>query len=505
MSRRARKRSGNAGRGWLGPVSAIVAVLGVILPVGSYLMLRSYLHSDGFRKFLSAAVSRSAGVEGEFSAFRWDGLAVDTDGFAGEGGRRLASLRAEGLHTEVGFGGVKRGVWELKGTSVRKLEVEIDATRESEEAKTEDEKKVPVEEKARPKRWYPSEVELKDIEIGNADVSVKLKEGRMARVEGLSLRSPQGGSNRERKVTVDAGRLEMPGGLVPEMEIRKVEARYKEGMLFVTSAKAAVGGAGILEGTGEWNMDDRTYAFEGTVSGVPCDRLVNESWAKRLEGTVSSDFTVQGKGGETEARGSLVGNDVVMTALPVLDVLAAYVDTRRFRVLEFNEAKADWAWRRNETKLTGIVLSSEGLVRLEGELAIREGILDGRFRLGVVPGVLAGIPGAETDVFLPGERGLCWTELRISGTADDPKEDLSERLIAAAGIRMFDQLPGGDKVLKFSQSLLGGDTPEETIRRGLDVIEKGEDVVREAKDLLESNKDLLKGIFGGEEKRKLQK
>ena len=33
----------------------------------------------------------------------------------------------------------------------------------------------------------------------------------------------------------------------------------------------------------------------------------------------------------------------------------------------------------------------------------------GRFRLGLAPGTLSTIPGAETDVFLPGERGLLWT------------------------------------------------------------------------------------------------
>src|SRR5690606_32272100 len=94
------------------------------------------------------------------------------------------------------------------------------------------------------------------------------------------------------------------------------------------------------------------------------------------------------------------------------------------------------------------------------------------FRLGIAPGTLSSIPGAETDVFVPGEKGLLWTDVRVTGAKDDPKEDLTERLIAAAGLRMFEELPGsGQKVLKFSKSLLG-ESPEETVLKGVEAIGK---------------------------------
>src|SRR5690606_35931494 len=115
-------------------------------------------------------------------------------------------------------------------------------------------------------------------------------------------------------------------------------------------------------------------------------------------------------------------------------------------------------WTRNGMEFTNIVLSSEGLVRLEGNLSVKGDRLEGTFQLGVAQSVLARIPGAEADVFVAGEKGLMWTPVKISGTRDDPKEDLTERLIAAAGVRMFESLPGGEKVFRFSQSILGGDT-----------------------------------------------
>ncbi len=118
------------------------------------------------------------------------------------------------------------------------------------------------------------------------------------------------------------------------------------------------------------------------------------------------------------------------------------------------------------------------------------GELDGTFRLGLAPGTLATIPGAETDVFLAGERGLVWAPLRITGTLDDPKEDLTDRLIAAAGQRMFEVIPEtGEKVIKFTRSLLG-DSPSKTVDKGVKIIEEGSKTVREVSGILD-------GILGG--------
>jgi len=154
-------------------------------------------------------------------------------------------------------------------------------------------------------------------------------------------------------------------------------------------------------------------------------------------------------------------------------------------VLTLSEAHTRWQWKKDEISLTELVLASEGLVRLEGGIDIRGKRIDGVFRLGLAPGTLATIPGAETDVFVAGERGLLWTTLRITGTLNDPKEDLTDRLIAAAGLRMFDQIPEtGEKVIKFSQAVLG-DHSSKTIEKGVKILEKGSKTVREVSGILD--------------------
>jgi hypothetical protein len=118
-------------------------------------------------------------------------------------------------------------------------------------------------------------------------------------------------------------------------------------------------------------------------------------------------------------------------------------------------------------------------------IQIRGNQLDGSFRLGIAPGTLATIPGAESEVFVPGERGLLWTSLRITGTVDNPKEDLTDRLVAAAGIRMFEQLPkSGERVIKFAQSILGGSSPTAG-EDSAEANEQSEKVIKEVNGLLQ--------------------
>jgi hypothetical protein len=473
---------------WFGRAVIVLVVSGLVIMGGTYLTLRSYLHSEGFRKFLSTKVSRAAGVEGAFSVFRWDGLAAETDSFSGIGAGRLAHLRADRLHTEIGFGGVSRGVWELKDTRVRRLEAQIVAARDPEDKET-PKVDAPVTKKERPKRWYPDKVELRGIDIAEANIRATLEDGDVFQLEGISVTVESGKNRGSYSGEIRGGTLRLPGEFVPPISIGRVKARHQEGVLFITAADATLWDGGRLQASGEWDRNSRSHAFEGDLNDVGLDQLVRENWAKRITGKVSTDFAVVGAaGGTTEASGSLRITDGKLAALPVLDVLAAYADTRRFREFDLTEGRASWKLKGDTISLSNIAVASEGLITIQGRLDIHDEELDGELRVGLAPALLSIIPGAEQMIFTSSEGGMLWTRVKITGTVDDPKEDLSERLIAAAGLRIIDELPGGDKVLKYSKRYLG-ENPEEAIRKGIDTFEEAEKAVRETRDI-------LKGIFG---------
>ncbi len=483
MSRRSRRNNSTAEGNWFGKI-IVGLVLATLLAAGvGYAVLRNYLHSDSFRKFLSVEVSDAAGVTGEFALFRWEGLALETDSFEAKGSGFVSSLRADELHSEVGFGGVGRGVWEIKGSSLKRLEVSIDATKTAGQNLAE--KNQWETRKATPKAsWLPRDADLQGLDVGEVSVNAGLEEG-PATASGMKLHVEPGGSKNVYRGEVRGGTIHLPFKILPEIRLDRLRLRYQSQQIFLTDASVSVCKGGRIEGTGEWDMESRQYTLEGSASGLTCEDIFSETWAKRFTGDVASSFSIDNSSGSLTARGKLTIKGGVITALPMLDALAAYADTRRFRVLNLNEAHTDWRWKKGELALTNFVLSSDGLVRLEGSLTLQGRNLDGVFRLGLAPGTLATIPGAETDVFIAGERGLLWTPLRITGTLDDPKEDLTDRLINAAGMRMFDQIPEtGEKVIKFTRSVLGDDS-NKALDKGAKIIEKGTGIIFNAGGILD--------------------
>jgi hypothetical protein len=489
MSRRSRRGKPAGQRRWVGKVVVALLVVAAVGLIGGYGAVRGYLHSEGFRKFLSAEAGAAAGVSGEFAPFHWDGLAVDTDSFVATGEGLLAEVRADGLHTEIGLGGLKRGVWEVRGSSVRRLEVTVDATRKREESATEEvRRKEKSEARSSRPSWLPSEVELEGMDLRSVAAKVILQQGE-ASVSGMSVTAELAGKRGAYRGEIEGGKVRLPFDFVPEVRLERALLRYQDKQVFLTRATAGMWQDARVEAAGEWDMERRNYSLQGEATRIRCEDLLREDWSRRVTGEIRSDFTLGNHAGELTASGKLVLEDGVLTALPVLDALAAYADTRRFRVLALNEAHTRWSWKKGELRLSEMVLSAEGLVRLEGGIVIRGENVDGVFRLGLAPGTLSRIPGAETDVFVRGERGLLWAPLRITGTLDDPQEDLTDRLVEAAGMRMFEVIPEtGDKVIKFTRGVIG-EIPEETldkgIRKGVEIIDKGGKTVREVSGILD--------------------
>ena len=472
MSRRSRRRRAAAGKqarqGWLGKLALGLILLGLVGAAIVYASVRSYLHSDEFRKFLSVKTSEAVGVDGEFTPLRWDGLAVDTDAFDASGNGVIRNLRVDGLHTEVSVGGFSRGVWEIRESRLQRLEISLDARNQE----TANSVRKPAPPPAKASGWLPQEVELQGIDVREVVFKAMLDAGPVSATR-VRVRVDPAEKKQAYRVELADGTIRLPISWVPELKLSRARLRYQDGRVFLNSSSAGAWNDARLELSGEWDLTSNCYSLEGVASGVRCEDVFSEDWAKRCAGEMSSELNLDNHDGTAVARGRLTIQKGTLTALPVLDALAAYADTRRFRMLALSEASTNWRWKDGELFFSKLAIGSEGLVRLEGNLSIRGRQLDGTFRLGLAPGTLSAIPGAETKVFIAGERGLLWAPLRITGTLDDPIEDLSERLKDAAGQRMFEIIPEtGEKALKFTRTILG-DSPNQAVDQGLKIIEQG--------------------------------
>ncbi len=469
-------------------------VLTIVAVVLGYRAVREYLKSDEFRVMIEEKASDSLGGEAKLQPFNWEGWSLTTDELHFAGQEAVTDLRISNIGASVDIGAVWDGVYRIENVSLRKVEVTADLRGDREEKEPEVELLPKEKEKGFFDRFIPTKVELTGVDIAQVGGKAMTDDGDWI-FKGMTASLRPGEGVDVYDLSLHGGDIEGPIPLVKELNLRGLRARYSADRFYLLSSQFDILERGTLTASGEYDLTREEWSGQGDMTGVRVEEIVSEDWKQRLMGAVEAEIKAKG-GADREAviSGSLELNQGVLTALPVLDKIAAYTNAVRFRHLALSEARLDFRKEGDRLDLTNIRLASEGLVRVEGRLTLEGDVIrEGDFRVGITPGTLSRIPGAETVVFQRGEDGLLWAPMRISGTLDAPKEDLSDRLIEAAGLRMFEMIPAtGEWVLKNTNQVVGESTMKLLAKNGVilgvanSLIEKGagavQEVVKDAAD-----------------------
>ena len=489
-----------------------------------YRWVRGFLRSDDFRVLLGNEAEKFLDAEAHFTPFEWDGWTARTNKFSATGEGKIVSLAASGLEASVDVGAVWDGVYRLEDILVRQIDLKADFTKKSQFADATPE--VPQQEMHPSSgerhfwdRFLPNEFEMTGLRVSNMGGSAKTAQGEWLWSGSSAVVTP-GSSHGSYDLAVTGGDIDTPLKLLPNVKLKSAAARYVGDRLYLTDARLETLARATLGLAGDFNFSEKSWNIKGDLAGATCEELVSADWRQRLMGELDSNFRIEKRGSEeAEITGSLNLNRGVLTALPVLDKIAAYTGALRFRRLVLSDARVDFRKTGENLELENISLVSEGLVRITGRIYLHgDEITLGQLRVGITPGTLAHLPGAETKVFTPGEKGLLWTPVTISGSIKKPREDLSERLIAAAGQRMFELVPEtGELALRFSgqaldettKKLLEKDglveklnekvreTSEKALEKGRDAAEKGmEKALEDGGKVLEKGSDALFDLLG---------
>lgn len=482
--------------------------------VAGYMWLRSYLGSPEFRMMILSHAEKTLKAETSMSPLRWDGFQVNADSFEASGPAAMKEISVEGIKTGIDAGGVIRGVWSVSPSRITKLSATWDTTAPSAASSVASSQEAAAAHSGT-KPWYdawiPKSIETDTLVINDSAFRLITADGD-ALWSGTRWEVDPTDSFDKCKLRGNGGRVKLPFAWAPELKMEKVRLTYQKGYIYLTDATCRIYQNGHLDLGGELDVENRSYSVEGSLRDVMCHEVLPADWRQRLTGKVESAFTVRSGSSTPTVKGHLQIDQGILTALPILDKLAAYSQSLRFRTLTLHAAECDYEWSGDRIVLTNVKLGSEGLARMEGKITFtRSGpgapyLLNGDFQVGLAPGTLAQIPGAEEDVFAPGDRGLLWAPMHLSGTLDDPKEDLSERLMAAAGARMFEIIPAtGVKVLKYTQQVVedaatGTGVVNKAVDVGGKVLESGTGAVDQAVQGATGVVEGVMGILGGPKK-----
>lgn len=488
--------------GWLAKGAVLlVGVLLVALLVG-FLWVRSYLRSEDFRRDLGSQIGAAVGGRAEVGPVDWHGTAMEVEDLRIESAQAGDWLLRD-VASEVDLSKFWDKVWLVPQIEVRQARSSWDFRRKDGEAAQDGaalsrsgENRKAIARKSN--RFLPNETEIRVVEVLDYEGEVRTEEGDYS-WDGVRLRTEP---NRQQAtlVELEGGRLQTPFEWLGSLKLDTGVMTLREGEVRVEQSEWTAD-AGPLSFRGDLVGRDRS--FEVSIEEWALQPLLPLDWGEHLAGRITGEAVAAGSllSGEFEVEGGTV------EGLPFLHRLAAYAGSPRMRRLSFEQARASFEKREGTWQVTEILLFDEGLLRVEGDFFHRPEGPSGQFQLGVPPGLLAHIPGAEEKVFLPGKGGLLWAEVRLSGTWENPQEDLSARLIQAAGERMLEMVPEtGQWVLRYGSQALdqgtatllanqgvileeGTQVAEETLKQGGEVVEEG----------LKTGFGILNDLLGGEE------
>lgn len=507
MSTRSRRRLGKKKR-WplvLAALLALVVAGFLAMPMLVLGWVRDYLQAEAFRERMETLFGTELEGEARLSPLRWNGDEVNVaelsartvDGW---------SVQADGMRVTLDWNAFRQGKWRLLGGGADLLLIQHTGASRSRVQPTLKPTAVGAgsadSEEALP-RWLqaylPDTVEVEPLNISRVEI---LHPGPWnLRETSLKIAGWRQGEDSLQAV-LEGGRIETPVRLPAQehpatLKVTRASLRLMEQDIHLKEASLSWLASSEITVSGHLKPEEAAWEAQCSFTRVPLNECVTEDWRLRLAGELEGELSCRGTfSSPPEVTGPVRVKQGVLTALPVLDRLAAYTGVEKFRRLILDKAEAELTVSGPVCQFDKVELHSNGLLHLQGSLVVQNGQIQGNFLLGLTPETLKWIPGAQQHVFTAqnpaGPPGLLWTTLQINGSLEAPREDLSGRLAQAAGRVLLDA--PGEIVGQGSELLLKPAVGEEAARLPGQVIKGATDATGEA---VKTGVKVLEGISGG--------
>lgn len=437
----------SARRVLIGFASAIGGVL--IVLVLAYVSLLSWLQGDGFREKVGSYMQKAAQAK-EVSIpenLLVDGSMLTLPRFTLRKAKYFDELSIGKLHVGLNRGALFRRILRMDQFSAEELRLVLRPNEEQVPAKG---ASAPTRQ-GRGKKNSPApaasffkEIQARSFEAHYADTTFILS-NREYGLNGYRLVAtpyPEGGKDAW-TIAIENGRVVSPFSWLRESGVKSASIRLTGDDIRLTSCQVLLS-PGDIRAKADYKVNTGLWTARMDVQRASVERLLTDDWRKKLTGALVGYIDFSGQVNEGwKAHGELRLEDGVVEGLPVLSELNMD-GTTPYRTLKIEKASCKvnfpysdaqhnihqaWLWDHIDVRSQGGTFIVRGRV-----ITGQDGSLSGTLRVGVPQKLLVQLGLADTPLATqlfnaPVESpGYVWLHVNLSGTLEDPHEDLSVRL-----------------------------------------------------------------------------
>jgi hypothetical protein len=405
----------------------VAAALTIIAVAWLNPQLTRYIESDRFRAELEKETAKGLHFPGaHYEPIKRTGTwTAESGGFqAKDGWKALKTMDARGITARFNPWGVFHRLWQLDEVHVRSGEVGIQIYE-------------PTPEPSPAKPWYavflPERVYLNWVESDPVDVTWRFREKPSGFYGTRLLITPH---DHDFEYQGRGGQLKMLP--FPEMRLLHTHMLITKTLLTLYNLdlepNAQVNGRIHATGTAG-TREDKSVDFKIDMDRVPVGDWLPETWREHITGAATARIHWTGKdpkmassGGDATLRveNGRIGN------LDFLRKIATLADDKSLENIQLSTCQVDVNWRYPKFDAEHLIIEEKGKFRAEGEVIVRKESLRGTIDLGVTRRLLNFLPAPVVAEVFPRDRGdYLWTTVHLSGTIENPQQDLSERVSTA--------------------------------------------------------------------------
>jgi hypothetical protein len=422
----------------------LLALFLLIALILGRVLVSSYLNGDGFRKKISEAVSQKLKADGSFMPLHLVGGTFFSDGFRARGnsGTFFSQMQADQVRASFNWRALFQRTVEVDELNIEKLDVHF-AERSAHDSTTEKSER----ESARASGSW--KLDLRQARIGESSWHWGADPRSAGGITGSAFKLTPNGPTAW-LIDASSGKISQTGW--PDLLIESARLRYTPSALFVNDSVLRTG-TGRIAVSGEVNFH-KDANLQAQFEDLPIAPLLTPDWRVKLNGrlTGSSRVLAPLTGGPIHVEGNVHLVDGQLETLPILDQIAKFTRTDRFRRMSLSKASLSFTRDSKLTTAKDVVLESEGLMRVEGAFTVMDEQIEGIFQVGVTAASLQWLPGSQARVFTISHDGYYWTPVHVTGPVGHPTEDLTPRLVAAAANELLQN--SEDAVRETAKSLL---------------------------------------------------